>query len=139
MSAAALLEKAWQTGISLTVVDSKLRLAADDEPPAELVEAIVRQKTEIIALLREDSPKPDPAELEDNALAMDSVPERYLNAWARFQLQCPAGMDELRWRQATDDVGRFLDQWGKLADSFGWTPGDLFDVPRDGAGVGNQR
>ena len=26
----------------------------------------------------------------------------------------------------------FLDQWGKLADSFGWSPGDLFDVPRDG-------
>jgi hypothetical protein len=30
-------------------------------------------------------------------------------------------------------LGRFLDQWGKLADSFGWSPGDLFDVPRDGA------
>jgi hypothetical protein len=26
-----------------------------------------------------------------------------------------------------------LAQWGKLADSFGWSPGDLFDVPRDGA------
>jgi hypothetical protein len=24
-------------------------------------------------------------------------------------------------------------KWGKLADSFGWSPGDLFDVPRDGA------
>jgi hypothetical protein len=21
--------------------------------------------------------------------------------------------------------------WGKLADSFGWLPGDLFDAPRD--------
>ena len=37
------------------------------------------------------------------------------------------------WRQAIDDAGRFLDQWGNLADSFGWLRGDLFDVPRDGA------
>jgi hypothetical protein len=50
-----------------------------------------------------------------------------------FQLQCPAGMDELRWRQATDDAGRFLAQWSKLAGSFGWSPGELFDVPRDSA------
>ena len=40
---------------------------------------------------------------------------------------------EQDWRQAIDDAGRFLAQWGKLADSFGWSPGDLFDVPRDGA------
>jgi hypothetical protein len=40
---------------------------------------------------------------------------------------------EQAWRQAIDDAGRFLAQWGKLADSFGWSPGDLFDVPRDGA------
>jgi hypothetical protein len=30
-------------------------------------------------------------------------------------------------------LSKFLDQWGKLADSFGWSPSDLFDVPRDGA------
>jgi hypothetical protein len=40
---------------------------------------------------------------------------------------------ELAWRQAIDDAGRFLAQWGSLAVEFGWTPGDLFDVPRDGA------
>ena len=34
--------------------------------------------------------------------------------------------------QAIDAAGRFLDQWGSLAVEFGWTPGDLFDVPRDG-------
>ena len=124
MSAAALLEKARQTGISLTVVDSKLRLEADDEPPAELVEAIVRQKTEIIALLAGNDAPNEP---------IPTAPERYRNAWARFQLRRPAGVTEQAWRQAIDDAGRFLDQWGKLADSFGWSPGDLFDVPRDGA------
>jgi Single-strand binding protein family len=57
----------------------------------------------------------------------------HLDAWARFQLQCPDGVTEQAWRQAIDDSGRLLDKWGKLADSFGWTPVDLFDVPRDGA------
>jgi hypothetical protein len=61
-------------------------------------------------------------------LASDSVPEPYLDAWATFQVQCPGGMMEQTWRQAIDDAGRFLAQWGKLADSFGWTPGE-----RDGA------
>jgi hypothetical protein len=65
--------------------------------------------------------------------AMDSVPKRYLAAWGQFQCQCPAGVTEQAWRQAIDGADRFLDQWGKLADSFGWSPGDLFDVPRDGA------
>jgi hypothetical protein len=77
---------------------------------------------------------PDPVEIEERkAMAMASVPERYADAWARFQSQCPSGVSEERWRQAIDDAGRFLNQWGKLADSFGWSPGDLFDVPRDGA------
>jgi hypothetical protein len=79
-------------------------------------------------------PEPDPVEIEERkGMASDSVPERYLDAWARFQLQCPGGVTEQTWRQAIDDAGRFLAQWGKLADSFGWSPGDLFDVPRDGA------
>jgi hypothetical protein len=67
-------------------------------------------------------------ELEDRkamAMAAESVPERYLDAWATFQLQCPGGVTEQAWRQAIDDAGRFLNQWGKLADSFGWLPGDL--------------
>jgi hypothetical protein len=127
MSASALLKKARQAGISFTVADSKLRLEADDEPPAELVEAIIRQKTEIIALISKDALE------ERKGMASDSVPERYLDAWATFQLQCPGGVTEQAWRQAIDDAGRFLAQWGKLADSFGWSPGDLFDVPRDGA------
>jgi len=61
------------------------------------------------------------------------VPEPYLDAWARLQVQKPVHVTVEQWRQAIDDAGRFLDQWGSLAVQFGWTPGDLFDVPRDGA------
>jgi hypothetical protein len=79
------------------------------------------------------APEGEPEDRKAKAMAADSVPERYLDAWATFQLQCPGGVTEQAWRNAIDDAGRFLDQWGKLADSFGWTPGDLFDAPRDGA------
>jgi hypothetical protein len=127
MSASALLKKARQAGISFTVADSKLRLEVDDEPPAELVEAIIRQKTEIIALITKDVLE------ERKGMASDSVPERYLDAWGQFQCQCPGGVTEQAWRRAIDDAGRFLAQWGALADTFGWSRGDLFDVPRDGA------
>jgi hypothetical protein len=64
---------------------------------------------------------------------MGSVPEPYLDAWARLQVQKPMRVSDADWRLAINDAARFLDQWGKLADSFGWTPGDLFDVPHDGA------
>ena len=93
------------------------------------------QTTNLDRQLKECAPPQlDEAEIEERkGMASDSVPEPYLDAWARFQLQCPGGVTEQAWRQAIDDAGRFLDQWGKLADSFGWTPGNLFDVPRDGA------
>ena len=34
--------------------------------------------------------------------------------------------------RAEQDASRFLDQRGSLAAELQWTPGDLFDVPRDG-------
>ena len=34
--------------------------------------------------------------------------------------------------KAVDDAGLFLDQWGMVAKSFSWLPGDLFDVTRGG-------
>lgn len=60
------------------------------------------------------------------------MPERYLDAWARLQCQRPAQIAEAVWRQAIDDAGRFLDQWGSMAAEFQWTAGELFDCPRDG-------
>jgi hypothetical protein len=41
-------------------------------------------------------------------------------------------ISDAEWRQAIDDAGRFLDQWGSLAIELGWAAGELFDVPRDG-------
>jgi hypothetical protein len=122
--------KAKQAGVTVSVDGGRLNLEADAEPPAHIIEQLRRHKAEIVAILSE----PDPAELEERkGMASDSVPECYLDAWARFQLQLPGGVTEQTWRQAIDDAGRFLARWGKLAVEFGWTPGDLFDGPRDGA------
>ncbi len=85
-------------------------------------------------------PPPDRSPAEDTgaaleerkAMAMGGVPEPYLDAWARLQVQKPEGVSDAVWRQAIDDAGRFLDQWGSLAIELGWTAGELFDVPRDG-------
>lgn len=77
--------------------------------------------------------EPDLVELEERkGMAADSVPEPYLDAWARLQCQKPMRVSDADWRQAIDDAGRFLDQWGSLAVELQWTPADLFDVPRDG-------
>ena len=74
-----------------------------------------------------------PAELEERqALAADRVPERYLDGWSRLQGRRPATVPALQWCQAVDGVGQFLDEWGSLAETFAWSPGDLFDVPRSG-------
>jgi hypothetical protein len=45
--------------------------------------------------------------------------------------QRPFGASDQEWWQVIDDAGRFLDQWGSRAVEFGWTPGDLFDVPNE--------
>jgi hypothetical protein len=53
-------------------------------------------------------PEPDQAELEERkALAMDSVPELYLDAWARLQVHKPALVSDAGWQQAVDDAGGF--------------------------------
>jgi hypothetical protein len=79
------------------------------------------------------SSEPGEVEIEERkAMAMGSVPEPFLDAWARLQLQWPYAMPEAHWQQAIDDAGRFLDQWGSVAFTLDWTPGDLFDVPANG-------
>ncbi len=65
---------------------------------------------------------------ERAALAADSVPACYLDAWARLQCQRPSYVTEEARRQSIEDAGRFLDAWGCEAMEAGWTPGELFDA-----------
>jgi hypothetical protein len=73
---------------------------------------------------------------ERAALAADSVPACYLNAWARLQCQRPSSVDPETWRRTIDDAGSFLDAWGAHAATLEWMAGDLFDIPREGRAGG---
>jgi hypothetical protein len=73
---------------------------------------------------------------ERAAMAADSVPAIYLDAWARLQVQRPLSVTEDDWRSAVDDAGLFLDAWSEHAASMGWDTCDLFDVPRQGRSGG---
>jgi hypothetical protein len=73
-------------------------------------------------------------EVEERAgIAMGSVPELYLDAWARLQVQRPATVPDDEWWRAVNDAGLFLDRWGAHAVQFVWSPANQFNVPRDGS------
>jgi hypothetical protein len=73
------------------------------------------------------SPEPDAAEIAERAaLAAGVVPEAYLQAWARFQLQRPRWALEGEWLEAVDSAGRFLDHWGQAATALGWRADEIF-------------
>jgi hypothetical protein len=73
--------------------------------------------------------EPDEAAIEERAgLAADTVPDVYLDAWARLNCQNPASASDAEWRLALNDAGLFLDGWGADAAALGWTPDQLFDV-----------
>ena len=54
------------------------------------------------------------------------VPPSYSAGFARLQLTQPPGLSVLRWLQAVDDAGRFLDAFGQPAQALGWRADDLF-------------
>jgi hypothetical protein len=140
LSAAAVIKEAAECGVRISLNGRNLALKAPAKPSAALLAKLKQHKAEIAALLQqgaapsiEEPPEPDDVELEERkAMATGSVPEPYLDAWARLQCQRPTGFPEEVWRQAMDDGGCFLDRLGKHAPELGWMPGDLFNVPSDG-------
>jgi hypothetical protein len=87
-----------------------LSLSVPKKPPAALLARLKEYKQEIIIVLRRSI---------------------YDDAFARLQAQCPPGVSHNQWQRAIADAGRFLEQWGSRSVEFGWTPGDIFDVPND--------
>ena len=68
-----------------------------------------------------------PIEIEERiAMALEGgIPAPYAEAFARMQVGCPAGMSNVRWQQAINDAGCFLDAHGAAAAAFGWRADDL--------------
>jgi hypothetical protein len=136
LNAQTLIKEAAKCGVRVGLNGDSLALKACAKPPADLLAKLRAHKAEIVAALRLEAgiarPEPDEAELEERkGMAMGSVPEPYLDGWARLHCQRPIAVSDKAWRQATDAAGVFLDQWGAIAAEFQWTVGDIFDVPRD--------
>jgi hypothetical protein len=145
LSAQAIIKRAADCGVSVSLNGDSLALKAATKPSASLLAKLKQHKAEIVAALRLESaarntlvpPEPDVVEIEERAaMAAGGVPEPYLDTWARLQCQRPFGASDQERRQVIDDAGRFLDEWGESAVEFGWTPGDIFDVPIDSGKCG---
>jgi hypothetical protein len=48
------------------------------------------------------------------------VPALYAGAFATLQVACPVNVPRECWRQAIEDAGLFLGQWGREAERLGW-------------------
>lgn len=84
-----------------------------------------------------DLSEPDQGDIDERAaLAAGSVPAVYLDTWARLNHRKPARVSDEEWRRALDDGGKFFDAWGSWAAEWGWTVGELFDLPRGAASDG---
>ena len=57
------------------------------------------------------------------------IPEAYATAFAELQIAQPIGVSLPQWLRAVDDAGRFLDQWGHVAEQLQWSVEDLFKRP----------
>jgi hypothetical protein len=55
------------------------------------------------------------------------VPRPWAEGFAHMLIMPrPEAVPEIRWREAIDDGGRFLDKYGHQAAALGWRPADIF-------------
>jgi hypothetical protein len=65
---------------------------------------------------------------ERKAMALEGgVPLSFVDIFAVLQVVRPASVDEIRWYQAINDTGVFLDRWGSAAEQLGWAAHDVID------------
>ena len=55
---------------------------------------------------------------------------RYGRVVAAFEAGCPDLVPAERWRQAVEDGRAFLARWADQAEALGWSPRDLFGLPK---------
>jgi len=131
LSALAIIQKAAECGISLSLNGDNVAFKASAKPSPDMLAALKQHKPEIVALLRQEA-----GAEADKSMAAGGAQRAYSDAFAMLQLQQPMGVGEHDWRQAIDAAGRFLDAWASLAVEFGWTAGGglVGFCARDGAG-----
>jgi hypothetical protein len=150
MNAAEALHAACAAGVTVTLDGEGLLLEASAEPPQVLIDALVRHKRSILALLRPDregalGERPSsPVELADTWTEAGNEYTAIIKhnggapcAWAEALAQLdpckpPADIPPRRWLTFIDDCGRFLDGgWAERASILGWGPLNLFGCDRE--------
>jgi hypothetical protein len=139
MSAAAIIQKAREEGLSLVVTERDTikvigpRVAANRWAPE-----LVANKPAILAALRQTGAPPWPAPRinREKPFGLDHVPECYQAAWRSLLSQCPALVGPFVWEAVKHDAAILFGDFGRLLGEYQWGPGDLFDVPHDGKSGG---
>jgi hypothetical protein len=97
-------------------------------------EGLTKEKVQVDALLAEVAFS-DKVDQERIAIAQydGDVPAIYAEAFASLVARCPAGVPFVRWQEALNDAGLFLDKWGNDASRLGWLPPNinLFGVDKN--------
>ena len=127
MTARDALHAAAAAGVRVTVDRGSLVLEASAEPPAELIDALVRHKAHIISLL-------DPAARIEGAPSSAAIaghdggiPGVWAAALAKLsrQRRPPDDVSYRQWGQLRDGFARFCEDWAGQAEALGWRPRDL--------------
>jgi hypothetical protein len=130
-----LLAYARQDGLSLTVKDGRLIIAIGSKSDVNLVGDLRAHESAVIeALVTEPGFRPPIVKVPP--FGCDAVPERFKAAWEAMLAQCPPGVRPIAWQTAIIDAADLFGHWGSQLVALGFTPNDLFAVPRHGKAGG---
>jgi hypothetical protein len=115
MSAAEAIRVARAAGVRVGIEGDDLILTAASAPPDAVLDALKRNKAEVVGLLRSGHDR-----------VGTGLP--FAEALAKLEARCPDHAPVDRWRQCIGDARRFLAQWGSQALALGWTAADLFGL-----------
>jgi hypothetical protein len=131
MSAAALIRKAREAGLSLAVTETgNVRVKGPRTLAERWAPEIVANKQEIIAELSSQTWL-EPRIRCEPPFGCDHVPARYRHAWDALLSQCPPAVTPIVWQAAIFDAALLFGDFGKLIDEHHWLSNDLFAVPYD--------
>ena len=141
--ARALIRYAWKDGLGLTIKDGRLVISIGSKSDGDLLGELRAHETAVMDILREGRAKgaisirpAQPAEafrppiVRVPPFGCDTVPERFRAAWEAILGQCPTGVRPIIWQAAISDAADLFSYWGLQLVSLGFTPGDVFEVPR---------
>jgi TubC N-terminal docking domain len=131
MSALPLIEAVQRAGGAITLQGDRLRLAAPEPLPQNLLQELRAHKAEVIEHLQHArQPKlgpPATSPLTDCTVPPVEVVASWAAGVARLAtMPLPRSYPANAWQQLITDAERFLDDWAQQAAALGWPSWELF-------------